>query len=125
MSVKTSETLPPSTGAEAGTAIRREPRLAWLRQLMANPLGCFGLVLVVLIVFSAIGADLVATHDYKALDIKARLSGPTWDHLLGTDNLGRDTFSRSLYGGRVALTVALVSVDNCGHAVTTRARSCP
>ena len=45
------------------------------------------------------------------MDIKARLSGPTWDHLLGTDNLGRDTFSRSLYGGRVALTVALVSVS--------------
>ncbi len=112
MSVKASDdrapALPP---AEAAAPIKREPRLAWLRQLLANPLGCTGLILVILIVFSAVGADLVSTHNYKALDIKARLSAPTWDHILGTDNLGRDTYSRALYGGRVALTVALVSVS--------------
>ena len=42
----------PSSGAE----IRREPRLAWLIQLLRNPLGCVGLILVVLMVFSAVGA---------------------------------------------------------------------
>ena len=70
-----------------------------------------GLLLVILIVFGAVGADLIAPYDYKKLDVKARLSGPTAAHILGTDNLGRDTFSRSLYGGRVALSVALVSVS--------------
>ena len=97
----------PSSGAE----IRREPRLAWLIQLLRNPLGCVGLILVVLMVFSAVGADLVAPYDYKALDVKARFSGPTMAHFFGTDNLGRDTFSRTLYGGRVALAVALISVS--------------
>ena len=90
---------------------RREPRFAWLHQLVANPLGCTGLVMVILIVVSAIGADWIAPYDYKALDVKARFSGPTMVHLFGTDNLGRDTFSRTLYGGRVALSVALIAVS--------------
>jgi len=91
--------------------LRREPRFAGLRQLLANPLGCTGLVMVILIVVSAIGADWIAPYDYKALDVKARFSGPTMVHLFGTDNLGRDTFSRTLYGGRVALSVALIAVS--------------
>ena len=112
MSAKASKgPIPPAAPAEAAAPVRREPRFAWLRQLVGNPLGLTGLILVVLIVFSAVAADLIAPYDYKALDVKARLSAPTWDHLLGTDNLGRDTFSRSLFGGRVALTVALVSVS--------------
>lgn len=93
-------------------AIRREPRFAWFRQLLRDPLGCLGLVLVLLIILSAIGADIIAPHDYKALDVKSRLAGPSWDHLLGTDNLGRDTFSRILHGGQIALYVALVSVGS-------------
>lgn len=95
---------------EAGAPIRREPRFSWLWQLLRDPLGCFGLILVLLIVFAAVGADFLAPYDYKALDIKARLADPSFEHLLGTDNLGRDTFSRILYGGRIALYVALVSV---------------
>jgi len=98
--------------SEAGTPIRREPRFSWLWQLLRDPLGCFGLILVLLIIFSAVGADFLAPYDYKALDIKARLEPPSWTHLMGTDNLGRDTFSRILYGGRIALWVALVSVGS-------------
>ena len=67
--------------------------------------------MVILIVISALGADWIAPYDYKALDVKARFSGPTMTHFFGTDNLGRDTFSRTLYGGRVALTVALIAVS--------------
>ena len=92
--------------------IRREPRFSWLWQLLRDPLGCFGLVLVLLIIFSAAGADFLAPYDYKALNVKARLADPSWDHLLGTDNLGRDTFSRILHGGQIALYVALVSVGS-------------
>lgn len=95
---------------EAGAPIRREPRFSWLWQLLRDPLGCFGLILVLLILLAAAGADFLAPYDYKALDIKARLSDPSFQHLLGTDNLGRDTFSRILFGGRIALYVALVSV---------------
>lgn len=91
--------------------VRREPKLAWLRQLVANPLGCTGLVMVALIVVSAVGADWIAPYDYKSLDVRARFSGPTMAHFFGTDNLGRDTFSRTLYGGQVALSVALIAVS--------------
>jgi peptide/nickel transport system permease protein len=96
--------------AEAGTPIRREPRFSWLWQLLRDPLGCFGLILVCVIILSAVGADVLAPYDYKALDIKARLEPPSLTHLMGTDNLGRDTFSRILYGGRIALSVALIAV---------------
>ena len=96
--------------AEAGTPIRREPRFSWLWQLLRDPLGCFGLILVVVIILCAVGADVLAPYDYKALDIKARLEPPSLTHLMGTDNLGRDTFSRILYGGRIALSVALIAV---------------
>ena len=100
-----------TASANINSMPRREPRFAGFFQLLRNPLGCFGLILVVLIVASAVGADLLAPYDYKALDVKNRFSGPTDIHWFGTDNLGRDTFSRTLYGGRVALTVALFSVS--------------
>ncbi len=92
--------------------IRQEPRFSWLWQLLRDPLGCFGLVLVLLIIISAAGADFIAPYDYKELNVKVRLASPSWDHLLGTDNLGRDTFSRILHGGQIALYVALVSVGS-------------
>jgi len=97
---------------EAGSPIRREPRFAWLWQLLRDPLGAFGLFLVLLILVAAAGADVLAPYDYKQLDIQARLAPPSWEHLLGTDNLGRDTFSRILFGGQIALYVALVSVGS-------------
>ncbi len=98
------------TASDAGTPIRRESRLSWLWQLLGDPLGAFGLFLVLVVVVSAAFADVLAPYDYKALDVKARLGAPSWDHLLGTDNLGRDTFSRILHGGQIALYVALVSI---------------
>ncbi|MBS38314.1 MAG: peptide ABC transporter permease [Thiotrichales bacterium] len=100
-----------SAQSEGNLVVRREPRFGWLIQLLKNPMGALGLSLVVLIVFSAVAADLIAPYDYKALDVKARFSGPTAAHWFGTDNLGRDTFSRTLFGGQVALTVALLSVS--------------
>ena len=100
-----------ATSGPDTAAPRRESRFAWLHQLLANPLGCTGLVMVILIVISAVGADWIAPYDYKALDVKARFSGPTMVHFFGTDNLGRDTFSRTLYGGQVALSVALIAVS--------------
>ncbi len=73
-------------------------------------MGLFGLVLVVLISLSAIFASVIAPYDPIALNITERLQGPSASHLLGTDQLGRDLFSRVLYGGQVALKVALISI---------------
>ncbi|MDN5787575.1 ABC transporter permease [Pseudorhodobacter sp.] len=73
--------------------------------------GVLGLVLVVAFFASAIFAPLFAPYDPNAMDIPARLSGPSLSHLAGTDQLGRDTLSRLLYGGRVALKIAALGVS--------------
>ena len=86
-----------------------------IRRIAADPLGLLGLCLVTLMVVSAVLAALIAPYDPIALNIIDRLQGPSWSHLLGTDQLGRDLFSRVLYGGQVALKVALVSI---GAALT-------
>ena len=82
-----------------------------MRLFLRNPMGMFGFILVSLFFIAAIFAPMLATHDPLALDIPNRLSGPTPEHWAGTDQLGRDTFSRVLYGGRVALQVAAIGVS--------------
>ena len=80
-----------------------------IKRVAADPLGLMGLCLVTFMVLSAILASLIAPYNPIALNIMDRLQGPSWSHLLGTDQLGRDLFSHVLYGGQVALKVALVS----------------
>lgn len=92
---------------ESAARERREK----LRMFLSNWQGMTGLILVVLFFASAIFAPWLAPYDPNALDIPARLSGPTLEHLAGTDQLGRDTFSRILYGGRVALEIAAIGVS--------------
>jgi peptide/nickel transport system permease protein len=86
-------------------------RFARLRRLLADPLGLTGLVLVLLFFASAIFADWLAPFDPNAIDVRARLAAPSLAHLAGTDQLGRDTFSRVLYGGRIALQVAAWAIS--------------
>lgn len=100
--------------SEAGGAGGRPARGVARERLglfMRNPLGVLGLVLVALFFASAIFAPLLSTHDPLAMDIPNRLSGPSAEHWAGTDQLGRDTWTRVLYGGRVALQVAAVGVS--------------
>jgi peptide/nickel transport system permease protein len=82
-----------------------------LRRLVANPLGLFGLVAVILIVLSAVFANWLAPFDPTRIMAGPRLAPPSLDHLLGTDQLGRDVFSRVLVGGQIALQVALASIS--------------
>jgi len=81
-----------------------------LKRITHEPLGLIGLILVILIVASALLANFIAPYDPIALNILDRLQSPSANHLLGTDQLGRDLFSRVLYGGQVALKVALISI---------------
>jgi peptide/nickel transport system permease protein len=75
-----------------------------------NPLGLIGLIIVGLLVFSAIFAQWIVPHDPVGMNIKDRLQEPSIRYFLGTDQLGRDTFSRVIMGGQVALKVALPAV---------------
>lgn len=81
-----------------------------LHHLLRDPLGLVGLVIVTLIVGSALLAPWIAPYDPIAMNIPDRLQGPSAAHLLGTDQIGRDTFSRVIWGGRVALQVALPTI---------------
>jgi peptide/nickel transport system permease protein len=81
-----------------------------LGRALRDPMGALGATLVVLFALSAALAPWIAPYDPNALDVPARLQGPSLTHLLGTDNLGRDVLSRVLYGGRIALGVALTAV---------------
>jgi len=86
---------------------RRLARLRW-------GVGAAGVLL--LIIATAVFAPLIAPHDPLAVDIRHRLSPPAWmehgtaEHLLGTDQVGRDLLARMIYGGRVSLAVAVASV---------------
>jgi peptide/nickel transport system permease protein len=95
--------------------VAAEPRFSErgekLHLFVRNVQGMFGLILVALFFASAIFAPQLAPYDPNQLDIPARLSGPSLDHWAGTDQLGRDTFSRVLYGGRVALKIAAIGVS--------------
>ena len=75
-------------------------------------MGSLGLVIVAALAASALFANVIAPHDPSAIDIANRFARPSAHHLLGTDQLGRDVFSRTLYGGRIALIVALVSTGS-------------
>ena len=78
--------------------------------VVQNPLGLMGLVIVGLLVLSAIFAQWIVPHDPIAMNIGDRLHDPSATYFLGTDQLGRDTFSRVIMGGQVALKVALPAV---------------
>lgn len=83
---------------------------ALLRLTLREPTGAAGLIIVGVIAFSALFADLLTPYDPNAINIAARLQSPSAEHWLGTDQLGRDLFSRAIMGGRVALQVALPAV---------------
>ncbi|MDR6874209.1 peptide/nickel transport system permease protein [Bosea sp. BE125] len=82
-----------------------------VRRIGSHLGGAVGLVIVAVVVLSAVFAPLVATHDPDALDVLNRFSGPTAQHWLGTDHLGRDLYSRLVHGASVAMAVALTAIS--------------
>src|SRR5207245_1985134 len=68
------------------------------------------LVMVAGLLVLATPAEAIAPYDWRAQDVVGRFGGPSARHLLGTDELGRDIFSRILYGARFSLTIALGAV---------------
>lgn len=78
-----------------------------LRRFIKNKLAVVGFILLVLFVLTAIFAPLLTTYQRDSIDLLNIESSPSLGHLLGTDELGRDVFTRLLYGGRVSLGVAL------------------
>jgi peptide/nickel transport system permease protein len=82
----------------------------YLRLIRRNPSLLVGGVIVVAILLVALFAPLIATHGVEQMDMRNRFAGPSLAHLLGTDNFGRDLWSRMAYGARISLSIALLSV---------------
>jgi len=80
------------------------------RRLLRNRLGMVGFVIVVILLVLIIGADVFAKHNYAMQVFDNRFAYPSWNNLLGTDNLGRDLWARMLHGGRISLLVAVFAV---------------
>ena len=87
----------------------RERRRVW-HLLLRNRMALSGAAVVLVWVVVALLAPVIAPYDPIDQEVRQRLQGPSAAHLLGVDELGRDVFSRVLYGGRVSLPVAAVVV---------------
>jgi len=81
-----------------------------LRFAYRKPLGAFGAVVAVVLIVVAVLAPQVATHDPNLMAPAESTIGPSADHLMGTDNMGRDIFSRIVYGARVSIQIATLAI---------------
>ncbi len=82
----------------------------FVRRYRANRLAMIALIVLIVLIVLTGAAPLIAPYQPEAIDVASRLSGLTPRHWLGSDSLGRDTFSRILYGGRVSLLAAALAV---------------
>jgi peptide/nickel transport system permease protein len=90
---------------------RRQVPLAFvLRFARTKPLGFAGLVLLLVFATAAVFAPVIAPYGYDETDFLARLEPPSSKHWFGTDNLGRDLFSRVLYGTQISMAIAFGAV---------------
>jgi peptide/nickel transport system permease protein len=82
-----------------------------VQQVRRQPLAALGIALVSIFVFCAVFAPFLAPQNPAQLDLSGRLLAPGHGHWFGTDELGRDIFSRTLYGARISLVVAISVVS--------------
>lgn len=95
---------------------RRHPVLQFM---LVQPLGAAGLGFILLMVFCAVFAPLVAPYDPLTVDYAGMLARPSWEHWVGTDSFGRDVASRIIYGARTALAIGFIAsfLGSTGGAV--------
>src|SRR5262245_22160831 len=103
------EALPAPMVLRQPGRLARVCRVVW-QFCRRKPLGAFGGALVFLMIFTAIFAEWIAPYPYDETIRRARMKPPSAQFLMGTDNLGRDVFSRVVYGARVSVTVGFGAV---------------
>jgi len=86
-------------------------RIPVLGDVLRRPLGMLGFLIVLIFLMMVFFAPWIAPYSYEQQDIPNRLQGPSSEYWLGTDHLGRDLWSRIVYGARIALGVAIPSVS--------------
>ena len=101
---------PPAQLEALGGGQRWARQREFWRRFRRRRVGLVSLTVLLIVILAAVFQDLLITHDPIAVDGTSPLEGPTLDHWLGTDNLGRDTYSRLVVGARTAVLVGLFSV---------------
>jgi peptide/nickel transport system permease protein len=96
----------------ATATAKRESRL--FEFLRHSVLARFGFAIAALLIIAALAAPLIAPANPSAQNLATRLQSPSHSHWMGTDELGRDIFSRILYGARISLFVSICVVLGCG-----------
>lgn len=81
-----------------------------LRVFIGRKIVIFGLFIILLTIFAAIFAPFIAPYEPNKMDLDSTLLGPSREHLLGTDALGRDTLSRIIYGARTSLMIGIMAI---------------
>lgn len=94
----------------AGKKRRNSQFWLTLGRLKRNHLAMVGLAIIVVMIILALLAPYISPYPYEAADFKNRYATPSAEHWFGTDELGRDIFSRLLYGSRYSLRIGLISV---------------
>jgi len=100
--------VPPSAAAPGARAERREGQR--VRRWYNQPALMIGIGITAIFLAAAIAGPLISPYDPNAQNLNATLLGPSAHHLLGTDQLGRDVFTRLLYGTRLDLRIAFIAV---------------
>jgi len=99
----------PAVVAETSRGRRQAPWRAILSFCRREPLGAFGMAIVIVMAVAGFSAELIAPYSPTANDFASMTEAPSWAHWLGTDQFGRDLLSRIIYGARTALIVGLSS----------------
>lgn len=89
--------------------VRKKSKNTVFRRFLKNKLATAGMIILVIMILLAIFAPVLATHDYQAVDPIHANTPPSSEHWLGTDQYGRDLFSRMLYGARYSLAIGICS----------------
>ena len=91
------------------------------RRLLRTPQGTIGLVLLLIVALTCVFGPVLAPYDPEAIDFMGRYAPPSARHWLGGDQLGRDVFSRLLWGARTTIPLALLSAPGLRRREAARA----
>ncbi len=100
---------PDDSGAEA---VVRPSTTYWhdvWQRFRKDPLAIFGLVVIVVMGIACIFVPMFSQYSYSGMDLTSMNASPSWQHLCGTDQMGRDLFIRIMYGARISITIGIVA----------------
>ncbi len=95
--------------AEEEESKKENQFVAVMKRVCSDKLAVAAMIIFAVIVLAAVFADVIAPYPYEEMDLGNTYQTPSWEHLCGTDQLGRDIFSRLLYGARYSLALGLLA----------------